>query len=103
MHNAYSFALAAALAAGTPPALAQAAASAADPTAAVPATSYRPLITYQPEAAPETAPDQDWAASNATVAGYDSMALTMKMKMKDMPAHEGHAEAATQPAPKERP
>ena len=85
---------------------------AADPAAAVPATTYQAAIGYRPETAPDAPPDQRWAASNATVAAYNSMSLTMKgMKghgavaptaPADPPAnhagHAGHDDAPAQPA-----
>jgi 4-amino-4-deoxy-L-arabinose transferase-like glycosyltransferase len=106
MHTAYRIVLACAwLLPGA--SMAQAAANAADPRASVPAATYRPLITYRPEAAPETPPDSNWAANNATVAAYDAMALTRKMKgmqahgaAAPVPAdpHARHAEHAAGPA-----
>jgi len=92
MHTAYKIVLACAwLLPGA--GMAQASSPAADPGASVPATTYRPLITYRPEAAPETPPDSNWAGSNATVAAYNSMALTMKMRGAPAAAdpHAGHA------------
>lgn len=98
MHYASRFALAAACAATLLPGAAAAVEPAplplhaADPRAAVPATTYRPAIAWRPEAGLETSPDGTWLDNNATVAGYDSMSLTMKMRMK-APAdpHAGHA------------
>lgn len=109
---ALAAALAAALSTSWLPAAAQSQAGAADPAAAVPATTYRPAIQYRPEAEPGATPDRTWADSNATVAAYNSMALTMKMKR--MPAqadphaaHVGHAHhgeaAPAAPAPGESP
>ena len=87
MHIAYRIALAACACAWLLPAadsLAQSAApvltGAADPGASVPATTYQPAIGYRPEAGIDTPPDRNWVASNATVAAYNSMSLTMKMK-----------------------
>jgi glucose/arabinose dehydrogenase len=57
---------------------ASAQAGAADPQAAVPATTYRPALGYKVEAAPAASPDRQWKESNATVAATNSMALTMK-------------------------
>ncbi|WP_323144337.1 hypothetical protein [Massilia phyllosphaerae] len=108
MHSAYRIALAACACAWLLPAadsLAQSAApiltGAADPGASVPATTYQPAIGYRPEAGIDTPPDRNWAASNATVAAYNSMSLTMKMKGMHAPAataptdpHAGHAAAA---------
>ena len=98
MHIAYRIALAACACAWLLPAadsLAQSAApvltGAADPGASVPATTYQPAIGYRPEAGNGTPPDRNWVASNATVAAYNSMSLTMKMKGM-------HAPAATAPA-----
>jgi hypothetical protein len=94
MHTANRFALAAALAAGLAASLAvaglaaaaPASAQAADPLAAVPATTYRPAVGYRPEADPDTPPDHNWVESNATVAAYNSMSLTMKMRDRSAPA-----------------
>jgi hypothetical protein len=103
MHIAYRIALAACACAWLLPAagsLAQSAApvltGAADPGASVPATTYRSAIGYRPEAGIDTPPDRNWAASNATVAAYNSMSLTMKMKGMHAPAgpHAGHASPA---------
>lgn len=103
MHSAYRIALAACACAWLLPAadsLAQSAApiltGAADPGASVPATTYQPAIGYRPEAGIDTPPDRNWAASNATVAAYNSMSLTMKMKDMHAPAdpHAGHAAPA---------
>jgi hypothetical protein len=106
MHTAYRIALATCACAWLLPAadaLAQSAGQppAADPGASVPATTYRPAIGYRPEAAPEASPDRNWIESNATVAAYNSMSLTMKMKGMRAPAapapadphaaHAGHA------------
>jgi len=66
---------------------AQSVAAAADPQAPVPATVYRPTIGYRVEAPAAASPDQAWQDSNAIVAGYNSMALTMK----GMAGHQGHA------------
>jgi len=91
---ALAAALVTALAMPSLPAAAQSQAAAADPAAAVPATSYQPSIQYRPEAEPEpgTTPDRNWSDSNATVAGYNSMALTMKMKRMPVQGdpHAGH-------------
>jgi glucose/arabinose dehydrogenase len=57
---------------------ASAQAGAADPQAAVPATTYRPALGYKVEAAPAASPDRQWKESNATVAATHSMSLTMK-------------------------
>lgn len=96
MHTANRFALAAALAAGLAAGLtvaglaaaapAPAPAQAADPLAAVPATTYRPAIGYRPEAEADAPPDRSWVESNATVAAYNSMSLTMKMRDRSAPA-----------------
>ena len=111
MHTAYRIALAACACAWLLPAadsLAQSAApvltGAADPGASVPATTYQPAIGYRPEAGNGTPPDRNWVASNATVAAYNSMSLTMKMKGMHAPAptapadphaaHAGHTAAA---------
>lgn len=51
---------------------------AADPRAKVAATVYRPLLDYRPEALPATSPERRWQDSNALVAGYQPMMLTMK-------------------------
>jgi hypothetical protein len=51
---------------------------AADPQAAVPATTYQSALGSRPEAAPATSPDANWVKSNETVAATNSMALTMK-------------------------
>ena len=125
MHHAPRFALAAACAFTWLPGMAPAtepappALQSADARAAVPATTYRPAIAWRPEAAPEVSPDRTWVESNATVAGYDAMSLTMKMNMKGVQprnpaapapadphaghagheAHAGHGTAPTQPAP----
>jgi hypothetical protein len=98
MHHATRFAHAAALAAGLAlhcacagePAPVQA--QAADPQAAVPATVYQSAITYRPAAEPATPPDRNWVAGNATVAAYNAMSLTMKMR--GMHAHGAAAPAA---------
>jgi len=118
MHYAFRFALAAACAATLLPGAAAAAEPAplplhaADPGAAVPATTYRPAIAWRPEAGPDTSPDSTWRDNNATVAGYDSMSLTMKMKMKapadphaghaGHEAHAGHGAGAALPAPRHK-
>ena len=108
MHIAYRIALAACACAWLLPAadsLAQSApptlTGAADPGASVPATTYQPAIGYRPEAGIDTPPDRNWAANNATVAAYNSMSLTMKMKRMHAPAatapvdpHAGHAAPA---------
>lgn len=108
MQTAYRIALAACACAWLLPAadsLAQSAApaltGAADPRASVPATTYQPAIGYRPEAGNGTPPDRNWVASNATVAAYNSMSLTMKMKGMHAPAatapadpHAAHAAAA---------
>lgn len=108
MHIAYRSALAACACAWLLPAagsLAQSAApvltGATDPGASVPATTYRSAIGYRPEAGIDTPPDRNWVASNATVAAYNSMSLTMKMKGMHAPAaaapadpHAGHASPA---------
>ena len=93
MHTAYRIALAACACAWLLPAadsLAQSAATiqtgAADPGTSVPATTYQSAIGYRPAAEPGTPPDQNWAESNATVAAYNSMSLTMKMKGMRAPA-----------------
>ncbi|TQK11050.1 hypothetical protein [Herbaspirillum sp. SJZ107] len=110
MHTAYRIALAACACAWLLPAadsLAQSAApvltGAADPGAKVPATTYQPSIGYRPEAGAGTPPDRNWVASNATVAAYNSMSLTMKMKGMQAPAdpHAGHAAPAATTAPAE--
>ncbi|RYF04766.1 MAG: hypothetical protein EOO78_03360 [Oxalobacteraceae bacterium] len=115
MHTAYRIALAACACAWLLPAagsLAQSAApvltGAADPGASVPATTYQPAIGYRPEAGIDTPPDRNWVASNATVAAYNSMSLTMKMKGMHAPAaaapadpHAGHAASAASAAPAE--
>jgi hypothetical protein len=54
--------------------------AAADPQAAVPATTYRRAIDYRAEPQPESGADQRWRAANAAVAGYNPMMLTMKPK-----------------------
>jgi hypothetical protein len=77
-------------------------AAAADPQAAVPATTYRSLLPAQPAPAARTAdgsPDRNWVASNRKAAATNSMALTMKaMPGMDMaeqpPAPAGSAPAA---------
>ena len=81
---------------------------AADPGASVPATTYQPAIGYRPEAGIDTPPDRNWVASNATVAAYNSMSLTMKMKGMHAPAaaapadpHTEHAAHAAPAAPTE--
>lgn len=103
MHTAYRIALAACACAWLLPAadsLAQSAApvltGAADPGATVPATTYQSAIGARPEAQTTTSPDRNWVASNATVAAYNSMSLTMKMKGMHAPAdpHAGHASHA---------
>lgn len=84
------------------PAGAQAQSGAADPRSPVPATVYRNLIPPRPPSAPATTPDRDWVASNATVAGYNAMMLTMKpMRMQPMPATAPGA--APVPRPADRP
>jgi hypothetical protein len=115
MHHASRFALAAACAFTWLPGMAPAAEPAsaalqpADARAAVPATTYRPAIAWRPEAVTEASPDRTWAESNATVAGYDAMSLTMKRRAPapadphaghaghDM--HAGHGAAPAGPAP----
>lgn len=77
---------------GAAQAMAQVAASAADPAATVPATVYKPAIGQRPDAEPDTTPDQHWVAGNATVAAYNSMSLTMK----GMKGHAASAPAAAQ-------
>lgn len=79
---------------------------AADPHASVPATVYRPALDYRGEAPPSASPDRDWQASNATVAAYNPMMLTMKPRAGQdagaarHDAHAGHRmqEAAPPPA-----
>jgi hypothetical protein len=61
-------------------------AGAADPQAAVPATTYRPALGYRVEAAPAASPDRQWRESNATVAATNSMSLTMKGMGPMLPA-----------------
>ena len=108
MHIAYRSALAAYACAWLLPAadsLAQSAApvltGAADPGASVPATTYQSAIGAPSEAQATTPPDRNWVASNATVAAYNSMSLTMKMKGMHAPTtaapadpHAGHAAPA---------
>jgi len=113
MHTAYRIALAVCACAWLLPAadsLAQAAApvltGAADPGASVPATTYQSAIGPRPEAQTTTSPDRNWVASNATVAAYNSMSLTMKMKGMHAPAdphagHAGHAAPAATTVPAE--
>lgn len=65
---------------------------AADPQAAVPATSYQPALAKPAEAAPAATPDANWVKSNQTVAATNSMALTMKpMASQAADPHAGHA------------
>jgi hypothetical protein len=68
-------------------------AAAADPQTGVPATRYQSTLGQRPEAAPATTPDQNWVASNETVAATNSMSLTMKMRGQAQTAdpHAGHA------------
>jgi hypothetical protein len=49
----------------------------ADPTAAVPATRYQGTLPYRPATPAPGSADRNWKAANQTVAGYDSMRLTM--------------------------
>lgn len=49
----------------------------ADPTVAVPATRYQGTLPYSPAAPAPASADRNWKAANQTVAGYDSMRLTM--------------------------
>jgi hypothetical protein len=49
----------------------------ADPTAAVPATRYQGTLPYRPATPAQASADRNWKAANQTVAGYDSMRLTM--------------------------
>jgi hypothetical protein len=97
-HIALRWALSSACALFASQVLAQSAvqAGAADPGASVPATSYRPAISYRPEAAPAAPPDRNWSASNATVAAYNPMSLTMK-GMKGMTGHDAPAPAQAPP------
>ena len=115
MHTAYRIALAACACAWLPAAAdasahssaqspaqspGQLQAQAAVPGASVPPSTYRPAIGYRPEAAPEAPPDRNWVDSNATVAAYNAMSLTMKMRSAPAAAapagphagHAGHAE-----------
>jgi len=96
MHIAHQCALAGALLPLLGIAQAQVRPPAADPAAAVPPTLYRPAIVRRPDILPETTPDRGWADSNATVAGYNPMALTMKQRPAPGAAaapdpHAGHA------------
>jgi hypothetical protein len=103
MHIAFRFALAGALLPALSAAQAQDArtqAPAGDPAAAVPATIYRPAIAWRPEAAPDAPPDRRWADSNAAVAGYNAMALTMKKRTPAADeAHAGHVMPMPMPMP----
>ena len=67
---------------------------AADPQAAVPATSYQSALARPAEAAPTGSPDANWVKSNETVAATNSMALTMK----GMAGHTGHGNSQAQAA-----
>jgi hypothetical protein len=49
----------------------------ADPTASVPATRYQGTLPYHPATPAPASADRNWKAANQTVAGYDSMRLTM--------------------------
>jgi hypothetical protein len=98
MHIAHQCALAGALLPLLGIAQAQIQPPAADPAAAVPPTLYRPAIVRRPDILPETTPDRGWADSNAAVAGYNPMALTMKQRPTAAPGaaaapdpHAGHA------------
>jgi hypothetical protein len=77
-----------------------AAAAAADPQAAVPATRYQSTLQVRPEAATDGSPDRNWVASNQKVAATNSMALTMKTGMAgmDMPASMGTSHPCARPA-----
>jgi hypothetical protein len=91
----------AALAHGAEP---QAAPNPLDAGAAVPATRYAAALPYRPAPAPATPADQNWKAQNRTVAGYDSMALTMERgnapALADSSAADGgHAHASHHAAP----
>jgi hypothetical protein len=64
--------------------------------AAVPATKYQPVLPYRPAPAPRTSPDQNWKELNRTVAGYNSMSLTMG-GMEDAAPQAGASAEAPQP------
>jgi hypothetical protein len=73
--------------------------NAADPQAAVPATSYQSTLGKAAEAAPSATPDANWVKSNETVAATNSMALTMKPKAgQAADPHAGHVMPAQQSA-----
>ena len=62
----------------------------ADPGAPVPATRYQSQSGYRPAPAEAASPDRNWQTLNRTVAGYDSMALTMPDEAGTT-AHAAHA------------
>ncbi len=68
-----------------------------DAAAVVPETRYRAPVAYQPPAARAVTPDRHWLEANRTVAGYNSMMLTMPERPAPRPA--GSPEAAPVPAP----
>jgi hypothetical protein len=73
-------------------------AAAADPQAAVPATSYQSALPRRSEPAADASPDRNWVASNQKAAATNSMALTMKgMPGMDM-AKPSEAPAMCSPA-----
>jgi hypothetical protein len=86
---------AAAIAHGAEP---QAAPNPIDPGAAVPATRYAAALPYRPAPVPATPADQNWKALNRTVAGYDSMALTMDREGDNGQAHASHQSMPAAPA-----
>jgi hypothetical protein len=68
-------------------------AAAADPQAAVPATSYQSALPRRSEPAADASPDRNWVASNQKAAATNSMALTMKpMNAQAADPHAGHAQ-----------
>jgi hypothetical protein len=64
----------------------------ADPAAAVPATRYQGALPYRPAAPGPASADRNWKALNQTVAGYDSMRLTMGSTSE--PAHTAAPDSA---------
>jgi hypothetical protein len=101
LQAAFAFALAGVAHAGERPG------GPADPAAAVPATRYQGSLPYRPPAPGAASADRNWKTANQTVAGYDSMRLTMGMHgapaptaPQDSPPPPAH-QHDSQPAPGE--
>lgn len=86
-----ALALASPHAAATPP-------QPGDATAAVPETHYRAATAYRPAVTPTGTPDRHWIEANRTVAGYNSMMLTMPERAAPRPPAAAQPAQSTQPA-----